>query len=156
MNPEHFGKQFNMGKDEEKEISTRALGDHLFEGAEIALLGGVGGFKALVNEEAARRLRHFPMQPTRTSRGSIVSLQDDTDEKGEADYGLHGVVQHPSGWSVKWSGGTYAEIHTPKGNPVEVFNFSMPNGEIATVHPDELDESLHEFVNNENLSDYGD
>ena len=149
-----FGEQFNLPEREQREIAARALGDHLFEGAENILLGGVGGYRALVKEEAANRLKHFPMQPTRTSRGSMVSLQDDTDEKGEEIHGLHAHVQHPSGWSVKWSGGGYADIYTPKGEAVDVFNFQSPNGEIATVHPDELEESLDEFVNNVDMEDY--
>ena len=151
---EAFSEQFNLPKQEQKEMVTRAIGDHLFEGAEEILLGGVGGYKALVKEEAAQRLQHFPMQPTRTSRGSMVSLQDDTNDKGEEIHGLHAHVQHPSGWSAKWSGGTYAEIYTPKGEAVDVFNFSTPSGEIATVHPDELDESLDDFVKNVDMKDY--
>lgn len=154
--PRHdaFGEQFNLSKPEEREIEIRARVDNLFEGAENILLGGVGGFRALAKEEAAQRLKHFPMQPTRTSRGSMVSLQDDTDDKGEEIHGLHAHVQHPSGWSAKWSGGTYAEIYTPKGEAVDVFNFSTPSGEIATVHPDELDESLDDFVKNVDMKDY--
>lgn len=154
--PRHdaFGEQFDLSKHEQNEIETRAIGDHLFEGAENILLGGVGGFKALVKEEAAQRLQHFPMQPTTLSSGSIISLQDDTDDKGEEIHGLHAHVQHPSGWSAKWSGGPYADIYTPKGESVDVFNFSMPNGEIAEVHPDELDDSLDDFVKNANMDDY--
>ena len=149
-----FGEQFNLPEREEREMETHARVNHLWESAENILLGGVGGFRALAKEEAANRLKHFPMQPTRTSRGSVVSLQDDTDEKGEEIHGLHAHVQHPSGWSVKWSGGEYAEIYTPKGKSVDAFNFAMPNGEIATVHPDELEESLDEFVNNVDMRDY--
>lgn len=148
---ENFGEQFGMSQREQNEIAGRAIGEHLFSGMEEAM-GGQGAYGAAVRAHALHLMRHIPMQPTRMPSGGTISLQDDTDESGESDYGVHAHYQHPSGWSVKWAGGPYADIHTPKGEPVEVFNFTNHRtGEVAAVTPHELASSLDEFVKEHGL-----
>ena len=148
---ENFGEQFGMSQREQNEIAGRAIGEHLFSGMEQAM-GGEGAYSAAVKEHALHLMRHMPMQPTRTASGGKIYMTDDTDESGEADYGVHTRYDHPSGWHVKWSGGPYADIHSPKGEAVEVFNFTNHRtGEVAAVTPHELASSLDEFVKEHGL-----
>jgi hypothetical protein len=137
--PDNFGEQFGFTRREQNEAAGRAIGEHLWSAMEDAM-GGEGAYKAAVQEHALHLMRHMPMQPTRTASGGIISMREDDD-------GVHAHYKHPSGWSVRWHGGPYADIYTPKGEPVDVFNFTNHNtGEVAAVQPHELAESLDEFV----------
>jgi hypothetical protein len=137
--PDNFGEQFGFTRKEQNEAVGRAVGEHLWSGME-EIMGGEGAYKAAVQEHALHLMRHMPMQPTKTTSGGVISMREDDD-------GVHAHYKHPSGWSVRWHGGPYADIYTPKGEPVDVFNFTnYPTGEVASVKPHELAESLDNFV----------
>jgi hypothetical protein len=90
LNPADFG----ISERESREMQGRALGEHLYEGLEMAMTGEKGGFKAAVDANALERMRDFPAH--------MVKF----DEDGSP------YVHHKTGkWTSTWSGGGYID-HT--------------------------------------------
>ena len=139
LNPQQFG----MSDKEARDMHTKAVVDHVFEGAEKAIFGEVGGYKAAVQAEALGRMRNIP-----------------SNMMAEDEHGHHATYT-AGGWTTKWWGGKYAEHSHPKHGTVDVTDMAdhHPNGEeslpshITGAH---IKQIHHDFLNykKENYPDY--
>jgi hypothetical protein len=106
LNPADFG----ISEQESREMQGRALGEHLFEGLEMAMTGEKGGFKLAAQADALRRMRSFPAHMVKT------------DEDGDP------YVEHKSGkWTSTWRGGIYIDHSHEKHGTLDVTNISHPD-----------------------------
>lgn len=142
-NPESFGEQFGISRKEQNEMAGRAMGEHLWD--ELNKIVGEGGLRALSEAQALSRMRDFPAH----------MVEDDTDESGEPDYGVHVNYKHPSGWSAKWAGGPYIDMHHPLYGPVDIIDITDSEGNIPNyVHPEGFKRAVNEWVQNFGNEDY--
>jgi hypothetical protein len=131
-NPENFGNQFddiignNFSKSDEKEMTAKATGEHLFSKVEEVL----GSYKDSIRRSANERMYLFPEH----------MMDEDED-------GRHVSYTSPKGWKHTWYGGAYIEHNHPKHGPVEVTNVTRRNGEIPTMFPEDFLKHCHEAEN---------
>jgi hypothetical protein len=131
---DNFGEGFGVSRQEEVEMSGRALGAHVWDQI-MTPFGGEGGYRKAVQSEAYDRMRE--------SGYGAEHIKIDNDGEGSA------YVEHQSGpYRARWFGGTYADIHhvSDPGAAIDTLNIGHQ------AHPDkgtELQKSLdswHEEV----------
>jgi len=128
LNPKQFGEQFGISPAEEREMTGRALGEHLW-GAMENLMGGPGSYKAEMDAQALKRMRQFPAH------------MYGEDEDGS-------FVHHTSGgFTSKWHGGAYIEHIHPKHGALDVTNVTDREGNLPqSMTPEEFIQHHNDFV----------
>jgi hypothetical protein len=129
-----FGEGFGVSRQEESDMSGRALGAHMWDQI-MTPFGGERGYRTAVHSDAYDRMRQSGYDAEHIKMG-------DEDDGGS-------YVEHQSGpYRARWFGGTYADIHhvSDPGSAIDTLNVGHD------AHPDkgtDLQKSLdswHEEV----------
>jgi len=117
---------FGLSKEEQREISSRALGEHLWEGIEN-IFGPMKLQRQL--HSVSEFEKRFPDHP--------IKMDEDDDP----------YVSHKVGdWEGRYFDGPYIDLHHKKYGPMECINLQGNDGETHKLTQDEFRHEVEHFV----------